>query len=82
MDKTKTNSYSVTVRLRLRFGDELISRVVNTLRNWLDVHYLEDQDASMLDRIDQFTEALHAEGSVTMATQLSNLVIRRVSRTF
>ena len=56
--------------------------MVNTLRNWLDVHYLEDQDASMLDRVDQFTEALHAEGSVTMATQLSNLVIRRVSRTF
>jgi son of sevenless-like protein len=33
----------------------------------------------MLDRVDRFTEALHAEGSVTMATQLSNLVIRRVS---
>ena len=53
---------------------------MNVIRNWLDIHYLEDQDASMLDRGDQFTEALHADGFATMATQLSNLVIRRVSR--
>ena len=59
---------------------ELTSRVMNVIRNWLDIHYLEDQDASMLDRGDQFTEALHADGFATMATQLSNLVIRRVSR--
>jgi hypothetical protein len=49
------------------------------IRNLLDIHYLEDQDASMLDRVEQFTVALHAEGATTMATQLSNLVTRRVS---
>jgi son of sevenless-like protein len=32
----------------------------------------------MLDRVEQFVEALHAEGATTMATQLSNLVTRRV----
>jgi son of sevenless-like protein len=78
-----TKQKQTPIRLRYVFMlwsvVELIRRVVNTLRNWLDVHYLEDQDASMLDRVDRFTEALHAEGSVTMATQLSNLVIRRVS---
>jgi hypothetical protein len=52
--------------------------VINTIRNLLDIHYLEDQDASMLDRVEQFVEALHAEGATTMATQLSNLVTRRV----
>jgi len=58
---------------------ELTSRVINTIRNLLDIHYLEDQDASMLDRVEQFINALHAEGATTMATQLSNLVTRRVS---
>ena len=53
--------------------------MINTIRNLLDIHYLEDQDASMLDRVEQFVEALHAEGATTMATQLSNLVTRRVS---
>ena len=32
----------------------------------------------MLDRVEQFINALHAEGATTMATQLSNLVTRRV----
>jgi len=64
---------------RSSLSSQLTSRVINTIRNLLDIHYLEDQDASMLDRVEQFVEALHAEGATTMATQLSNLVTRRVS---
>jgi len=68
---------SLSSRASLR--SSLTFRVINTIRNLLDIHYLEDQDASMLDRVEQFVEALHAEGATTMATQLSNLVTRRVS---
>jgi len=57
-----------------------MNRVVNTIRSWIDVHYLEEQDAAMLDRVEEFATALSAEGSLTMGKQLANLVARRVSR--
>jgi son of sevenless-like protein len=59
-----------------------MNRVVNTIRSWIDVHYLEEQDAAMLDRVEEFATALSAEGSLTMGKQLANLVARRVSRYF
>lgn len=56
----------------------LINRVVNTIRSWLDVHYLEAQDAHILNRVERFVESVAAEGSQITAKQLTNLVARRV----
>jgi hypothetical protein len=82
VEETKTDSYSTQVCFPPNIRVWLMIRVVNTIRSWLDVHYLEDQDASILDRVDQFVDALTAEGSGMMAKQLTNLVIRRVSHLF
>lgn len=54
-------------------------RVVNTIRSWLDTHYIEVQDAPILERVEKFAEDLQNEGSQTMSKQLQGLVARKAS---
>lgn len=54
-------------------------RVVNTIRSWLDTHYIEVQDAPILERVEKFAEDLQNEGAQTMSKQLQGLVARKVS---
>lgn len=64
--------YEVTWRL-MRY------RVVNTIRSWLDTHYIEVQDAPILERVEKFAEDLQNEGAQTMSKQLQGLVARKAS---
>ncbi|ORY35356.1 hypothetical protein BCR39DRAFT_3332 [Naematelia encephala] len=53
-------------------------RVSNTIRSWLDVHYLEAEDAPILDRIEHFAGVtLVANGSELLSKQLLTLVQRK-----
>jgi hypothetical protein len=58
----------------------MTNRVVNTIRSWLDTHYIEIQDAPILERVEKFAEDLQSEGSQTMSKQLQGLVARKASR--
>jgi son of sevenless-like protein len=53
--------------------------VSNTIRSWLDVHYLAAEDADVLDRIEEFASTtLLDNGSELLSKQLVLLVRRRV----
>lgn len=54
-------------------------RVVNTIRSWLDTHYIEVQDKPILERVEKFAEGLENEGTQTMSKQLYGLVARKAS---
>lgn len=54
--------------------------MANTLKTWLEHHYMEEQDRNALDVVEDFaTTTLMANGSDLMSKQLLQLVDRRVS---
>ena len=55
----------------------LMSSVFNTVRLWLENHYLEE-DSKLLDRFEDFANLLLSNGSPTMSKQLGAIVQRRV----
>ena len=60
-------------------GSSANGRVSNVLRSWLDVHFLEAEDAVVLDPIENFASTtMAAEGSELLSRQLVALVQRRV----
>ncbi|KAK8854953.1 hypothetical protein IAR55_003693 [Kwoniella newhampshirensis] len=53
-------------------------RVANALRTWLERHYIEETDAVVLDKIEDFASTtLLANGSELMSKQLLTLVAKR-----
>ncbi len=57
----------------------MLRRVANTIRSWLDVHYVEVEDLPVLPRIAEFARTtLIANGSELLSKQLLALVQRRV----
>ncbi|GMK58437.1 hypothetical protein CspeluHIS016_0504690 [Cutaneotrichosporon spelunceum] len=53
-------------------------RVANTLKTWLEHHYIEEQDRNALDVVEDFaTTTLMANGSELLSKQLLQLVDRR-----
>lgn len=58
----------------------LTSRVINTLKVWLDQHFTETDDVEILHQIKDFAaNVLPANGNESSSKQLLNLVARRVS---
>lgn len=56
-----------------------MDRVANTIRSWLDTHYISEEDEGILDRVEEFARTtLLTNGSELLSKQLLNLVDRRV----
>ncbi|BEJ03260.1 hypothetical protein CcaverHIS641_0104350 [Cutaneotrichosporon cavernicola] len=63
---------------RMRKQTPIRLRVANTLKTWLEHHYIEEQDRKALDVVEDFaTTTLMANGSELLSKQLLQLVDRR-----
>lgn len=51
--------------------------VANTLKAWLDNHYVEKEDSNVLNMIEDFTKVLMANGNELISRQLQALVERK-----